>query len=353
MENFVSSSQLEKLGSFLSVKGKRYLFYHQDADGVCSAALWMRFFQGFETRAREGPRIEEAFVQELLEEQPELMVFLDLPVDQEAEKVKRLSKIPGCRIIIIDHHIPEEDMSNENILHINPKFREDVYLPASYLVYRILEKLDKKVEPLIWMSVIGVIGDYGFKECRELLDKCRTKYPDLLYVRPLESKLGKGAELISAAITLKGLRGAARALDILVRAKNYKEFAENRFLLQWKGIVQKEIDKILEEFKEKKEEYPELNLIVYSIESKLSVSSVISSILARLYPDDIIIVKKKTDSGHWKLSVRSQTGLINVGENIKKCVKGIGSGGGHKKAGGALVQNWDTFKERFFKLLVS
>ncbi len=297
--------------------------------------------------------MDEMFVEDIREKSPKLMVFLDLPVDQEFERVRELSRMPGSKIIIIDHHIPEEDMNSENILHINPKFKEDVYLPASYLVYRILEKMGKRVEPLIWVSVIGVIGDYGFVECRELLDKCREVYPDLLYLRPLESKLGKGAELISAAITLKGLRGAARALDILVRAEDYKKFASNKQMLQWKGTVQKEIEKILEEFKEKKEDYPELNLIVYQIESKLSISSVISSILARLYPDDVIIVKKKTQSGHWKLSVRSQKGIINVGESIKECVKGIGSGGGHKKAGGALVQDWDRFKERFFRILAS
>ena len=351
MEDFISADEIERLKSFLRAKGKKLLFYHQDADGICSAALWLKFFPGFEAKAREGPRMDDIFVQDVKEKEPDLVVFLDLPVDQEAERLREISK--GRDVIIIDHHIPEENMSSENILHVNPKFRKDVYLPASYLVYRILEKLKKKVEPLIWISVIGIIGDYGFKECKELLDKCRVIYPDLLYVRPLESKLGKGAELISAAITYKGLRGAKKALDILVGAESYTDFAENRQLLQWKGTVQKEIDKILEEFKEKKEEYSELNLLVYKIESKLSISSVISSILARLYPNDIIIVRKRTESGNWKLSVRSQRGIINVGETIKMCVKDIGSGGGHKKAGGALIQDWDKFRERFFNSLVS
>jgi len=33
--------ELRRLEEFLSTPGKRLLFYHRDADGVCSAALLM------------------------------------------------------------------------------------------------------------------------------------------------------------------------------------------------------------------------------------------------------------------------------------------------------------------------
>ena len=285
----------------------------------------------------------------IIRRKPELLVFVDLPVDQEAEKIRRISEeLPTSRILIIDHHIPEADMNSERIVHINHMFRHDIYIPSSYQVYWLLERMRKHVEPLSWIAAIGIIGDYGFRECKDFLSKCRTQYPGLIYENPLESKLGKAAELVSSAVTFKGLKGANRALESLVKAKEYKDFAGDRELVEYDKAMKEEIDRILEEFHKTKEEHPEIDLIIFEVKSKLNLSSVIASILARLYPDDIIIVRKKSARG-WKLSLRTQTGKVNVGALVKGCVQGIGAGGGHEKAAGALVENWETFKNRFIQ----
>ena len=115
---------------------------------------------------------------------------------------------------------------------------------------------------------------------------------------------------------------------------------------------QEEIDRILEDFPKNKEEFPKLNLFLYELKSELSVASVIASILARLYPDDIVIIRKKKPNG-WKLSMRCQSGKTNLNDIAKKCSEGIGSGGGHPKAAGAFIYDWDVFKECLLRELES
>ena len=351
MIEVVTREQVERVCEFLKIKGKKLLFYHQDSDGICSAALLLKFFPGFETAVREGPRMDEQFVADIVKKRPDLIVFLDIPVDQEKERILRISrKLPDVKILIIDHHIPEADLNSERICHINHMFTHRVYIPTSYQIYRILELMGEKVGPFCWISVIGIIGDYGFKECHDFLSKCKVLYPELLYEHPMESKLARASEMIASAVTLKGVRGVEMVLDILTKAKKYNDFAENTELVRLDKKMKAEVDKLLEEFNQKKEEYPDRNLIIFEVKSRLNVTSVISSILARLYPDDIILIRKKHPNG-WKISARSQTGIVNLGHVIKQCVLDIGSGGGHRKAAGALVTDWREFKTRFLREL--
>jgi single-stranded DNA-specific DHH superfamily exonuclease len=206
------------------------------------------------------------------------------------------------------------------------------------------------VKPYIWIAAIGVIGDYAFEECKELLEECKNRYPQLLKKKPLESELSRGVELISSAITLKGSYGSGKALDILQNSVAYEEFSKNTDLQTWSSIVNKEFKKILEEFEMNRRFYPDINLMIYEIKSRLNLTSAISTKLAEKNPDKTILIKKKSN-GYWKLSFRNQSGKLNLGELVKKCVQEIGYGGGHEKSAGAIISNWGEFKERFIKAL--
>ena len=332
-----------RVREFLETPGKRLLFYHRDADGVASAALMLRFFPGFESAPRKGPRMDRDFAEGIVKKGPKLIVFLDLPVDQEERMDDIRKALPGARILIVDHHIFERDMNGGNTVHINPRFREKgVYLPASYLVYNILKKLGKDAEPLMWIACAGVIGDYAFEDCGDFLEEGKKKYPGRY------GELCGCADVISSAITLRDLEGAERALELLLKAESCGEFLGNRELREWHETVEDEIRKIMEDFGRNREEHGVL--VVYEIKSELSISSVIASALAKKYQDRIILVRRKSGD-EWKLSLRYQAGLVNLGDLVKKCVKGIGSGGGHEKASGAVVGDWDEFRKRILSAL--
>lgn len=355
MEHMIIKDQkeLRRLEEFLNTPGKRLLFYHRDADGICSAALLLKFFPEFERAARQGPRIEKDFVKELTEKKPDLMIFMDLPVDQEWEKLKDImEKLPDMRMIVIDHHIHERDMNSERIVHVNPRFFEDSYLATSYVAYKLMGSLGKDVSGLVWIAVIGIIGDYDLKDCRDILESCEKAYPGSLGKDPMRSKLGYASELICSAVTIKGSEGAENVLKILLESRDYRKFLESKRLKAWHQRVRGEIRRVIKDAYRNAELHPKLGLNIYTIRTKMSLTSAVSTYFAEKYPGKVVIIRKRSGS-EWKLSFRNQSGEVNVGQLAKRCVQGIGTGGGHKKAAGAIVSDWEKFKGRLLEEMTS
>jgi single-stranded DNA-specific DHH superfamily exonuclease len=345
-EEICRKGELERLREFLKAK-RGMLFYHGDADGVCSAALFLKFFRDFEFCPRKGPRIGEDLVGVVLDKKPKLLVFLDLPVDQERKKLDRfLREIPGLRIVIIDHHIAERDISSDRIVHVNPRFvKEGVYIPAACAVYRILEGFGKKVGPLVWVAALGVIGDYEWRGCRELIEECREEYPYLLEGEPLESRLGEGADTIAAAATLKGMKGIAECLKVLMDSEGFEQFGGNRKLQEWRRIVDDEVRAIEEDFRKSREVFRKEGLVVYEVKSGINLTSLVATNFGEKLPGKVVAIRKALGD-EWKVSLRSQKGKADLGRIVKACVKGIGSGGGHERAAAALVKDWNLFLKR-------
>ncbi|MEM7816156.1 MAG: DHHA1 domain-containing protein [Candidatus Aenigmatarchaeota archaeon] len=338
--------ELKRLDRFLNAKGRKLLFYHRDADGICSAALILKFFSGFETSPRQGPRIESDFVKEIVEKKPDLIVFVDLPVDQEWEKIKAVfERLPKLRMVVIDHHIYEKDLNSRKTVHINPRFFEDSYLATSYVVYRLMEFLGKDVSQFVWISAIGIIGDYDINDCRDLLELCEKTYPGSIGKDPIKSKLGYASELICSAVTIKASEGAERVLKILLESNDYKKFINSKHLMTWHRKVRDEIRRVVKDAYRNAEIHRKLSINIYTIKTRMNLTSAVSTYFAERYPDKVVVIRRKSEN-EWKLSFRNQSGEINVGELAKKCVRGIGSGGGHKKAAGAIVSDWEKFRER-------
>jgi single-stranded DNA-specific DHH superfamily exonuclease len=341
--------ELGSLEDYLKTHGKRLLFYHRDADGICSAALLLKFFGGFEGRARQGPRIEREFVSDLAGKRPDLIVFLDLPIDQEWEKIKEvLGKLPKARMVVIDHHQHERDMNSERIVHVNPRFFADKYIATSYAVFRLMQALGKDVSPIVWISAIGVIGDYDIKDCGDLLELSEKTCPGSIGKHPMKSKLGYASELICSAVTIKGDEGAEKVLKTLLESRGYRKFLGSRSLKTWHKSVREEMSRVVKDAYRNREIHAKLGLNIYTIRTRMSLTSAVSTHFSEKQPDRVIIIRKKSGN-EWKLSFRNQSGRVNVGQLAKKCVQGIGTGGGHKKASGAIVSDWDKFRERLLE----
>ena len=352
-EETCRKGDVKRLEEFLSKERveKGLLFYHGDADGVCSAALLMRFFRGFRYSPRKGPAMGEDFVRMILEKKPGLLVFLDMAADQEKDSLERfLREIPGLRIVIIDHHISESDMNSERVLHVNPRFiRKDVYMPAACVVYRLMEGLEKDVRALIWIAAMGVIGDYGWEGCPELIEECREEYPFLLEREPPVSRLARGAEMVAAATTLKGLAGVGECLKALMGSEGFEDFEPVRKLNEWKREFDDELRDLISDFEKNRQVFDD-KLITYEVKSGLNITSVLSTCLGGRFPDKVLAIRK-ADGKRWKISLRGQSGEVNLGEIAKECSRGIGSGGGHEKAAAVMVSDWEEFLKRMRKAL--
>jgi len=344
-----SKEMLERIREWSSVTGRKLLFYHNDPDGISSAALWMKAFPGFEPVAREGPIMNAGFVRWVSDQDPDVLVFLDLPVDQEWKKIQWLEKHnPDLKMIIIDHHIPERNLSSGRLAHVNNKFvlgLKGKYLPAAYLVYRVLEGCGTRLENHKWVAGAGIIGDYGQKDCAEFFKGMKSGM----------AAMGRASDLMSAAVTLKGRKGADRVLKILLRIggrdSGMQEFLERSTLKLWKRFVDAEIKNTMKEFKTEKEWFPEANMVAFRIKSKFNIVSVISTMLSEKSPGKVIVIYKLSAGGLWKASGRLQNGRLDLGTIFKRAVKGIGTGGGHRQAAGARVKSWERFKQRLLEEL--
>jgi single-stranded DNA-specific DHH superfamily exonuclease len=194
-----------------------------------------------------------------------------------------------------------------------------------------------------WVAGAGIIGDYGQKDCSAFFRNMGGK-------RGM-ARMKKATGLLSAAVTLKGREGAERALKILLREERIEGLLKRKMLGLWKRVVDEEVKKTLDAFRREKEEFPELNLVVFRIRSRLNIVSVISTLLSEKNPDKIIIIYKLSSKGMWKASLRLQSGRLDLGTLTKKCVKGMGSGGGHRQAAGARMSDWNKFRNRIIREL--
>ncbi len=332
---------------------KKLIVHHRDVDGSCSAAQLLKF-SDFETMSIKDPFVTYDLVNQLVDKDPQMIMFLDLAVDEHWESIVSLkNKLKNCKIVVFDHHVIRKDLNDFGILHINPRFKiEEAYIPTSLMVFDLLKDTGASIEKQMWISVIGTISDYGHKTNPEFMKKAKQVYPDLLKGgQPIKSKLGNQAKTIYSAIICKGEYGARYVLNSLVSAKSFDEFISNKILEEWRERVDKEIKRITSDFKKNKEERG--NILFYSIESELNLTSILSNILAEKYPDKFIVVGKGSNEG-WKISTRAPrkpTKEADLSKIVSEAAKGIGYGGGHKQAAGASVRNWDLFKERVAKAI--
>ncbi len=353
MYNFLKHYNIEKIREFLETRNKKVLVFDSDCDGLCSAVLVSKIFPGFEILPKRGPRISPEFLQVLIRTKAELFVFMDMAVDHERESLKKLMKeLPEARILIIDHHIPERNLNSGNIIHVNPVLFRDVYQPASYVSYKLMERFDKAIKGFAWVSAMGCVADYAAKDVADLYRECRKAYPGLIGKNPQKSRIKKGVEMLEAIILIKGLEGARKGFNFLLNSDKYKDLIGIKELDKYLEKAKKEFNKALNQAERGKEDIKASNLVIFEIRTKYGLASAISTYFSERYPDKTIIVRKKSKD-IWKLSVRNQSGKVNVGEIVKKCAKGIGSGGGHKRAAGAQIKEWGKFRERFVSELIT
>jgi single-stranded DNA-specific DHH superfamily exonuclease len=330
----------DKISRMLDSGGKKILLYHTDSDGISSAALILRFFSGFLAIPRDGPIMDKRFLHDIVSKKPDLLVVLDIPIDQEWKKIEAVQKeLPDMRMLVIDHHIPERNLGSGRNIHVNPRFEKDVYVPASALVYRILEDMGKDVKPFVWIAGIGVVGDHASEDCGDILEECRESLPETGHSKR-KPMLQVMSDMLMSAVVLHGIRGVIKGLEILLKSDKPTGLKRNAYLSNCYTRVSGEIKRVMADFRKRAKEYPNLGLFIYRLNSRMNIASTISTLLAEDHPDKIIIVIKQSKQ-HVKISARYQAGDINLSDLLKRAVAGIGFGGGHKKAAGAVVNKHD------------
>ena len=292
------------------------------------------------------------------------VIIVDISVDEEPKYVLEIAK--KSNVLIIDHHQIHNNLNKiHNIVQINPILLNSKLEPYKYctskLTYDICSKIFD-IEDLAWLAGLGIINDMCGDVWKEFLDKIYKKYPVLKEGKEpysFGSNFGLINHMITSGYYHSGIKGGKIAYEACLEVDSPLELLEARtskakVLKKFHEEVQKEIDEIVNNWKDSAENYEDKKLIFLELKSRFAIKSPISTILGIRNPDHTFIIFRRKDD-IINISIRREDGKIDCGKLATFATKNLknASGGGHTPASGAQVmaKDWEKFKENVIKYL--
>lgn len=342
---------------------KVVVVHDDDCDGVCSGAIIALLIKKifdytpklFSTEWNVS--LTEKVAKQVLREKATHVIFVDTP-GLSRNFIDKLKK--QMKILIVDHHLPEK---YDGVVYCNPrKYESKIYLPTSYVVYKIFEKIIESKDTT-WISAVGVLGDYGVEDCKDLFEELKLSYPEMIGDVEMKddvlydnSVVGLLTKIIDSGRVVAGKKGSEFVSKILVKIKDYHEILdgsteETKALLKWCDTVRKEFERLKKDFKKRNKPIGK-SVLFYEFDSKLKLKSTLATAVGNSYANDKIIVIGQKVGRYFDVSLRKgknvKTDLARLVKNARKNIPDS-IGGGHPEASGARVLA--KYKERFLKNL--
>ncbi len=307
----------------LNEKDKIALITHTDLDGLACGIVVNKVIDADILKFVGYDRLNLDLVNELKEEGATKVIFTDLFIE-DVEMVKELEKF--AEVMILDHHLVREDVNSDKtvLIKVEPGYS------AGYLCYELFRKI-QNLDKLDWIVACCCISDYCHVKTSDWLKEVFAKYGDTFeiqgdYVRK-SGKIWDLTHTISMAMVYfkEDLRKVYDSIG--------EEFGDINELSKYAKEVQDELDRLANEFHDKREEFP--GGYFYLIDPKFSVTSLLSNSLSLQERDKTYVFVRK-DGTHYNISCRRQDRKISMNDFLKDKLKGIdnSSGGGHVPAAG-------------------
>ncbi len=273
-----------------------------------------------------------------------ILITTDKTVDSGPDQIKKIEQF--ANIVVFDHHIIEHDISSAKTLFLKPQLIWDGIAPDRYcsakLSYNILSRVTD-LNHLDWVCAIGVIGDMAYPAWPEFMNSVYKKYNITSKPNPIDTPLGLVTQLISFA---ESLGEAEQCFELILKSNSIEEATQN---LQKYMFVKKELDSYITNAEKNVEKYNNGQLIIYEINSKYKIKSMLSTALSqRLYPNQTLIIVQQIDD-EMTISARRQDCTKNMNKLLKLALGNLpGNAGGHAPASGGsvLIKDYPQFKER-------
>lgn len=322
-----------------------YIISDYDGDGFSSAWILYNCLKNmnkipkvrFYIRSSKNEMGETNLLNKVLSKDAiDSVVVLDLSFDRFTVRKT------GKNIVWIDHHYVREVPRDNRIIFINPRLKnKDIYKPTSCLLFELLKDKECFNKKMLFMSALGTLSDIGLKDCSMLYKIFSEHYKGFFNPQNIEdyekTKLFRYVKLLNSALILN--RSNSKLNILLRKIKDPVKDISSREFIQYQNIVDKEIKKELERFKKHKIKISK-DIVLYVLNSKLPIKTIVAYKLAKTYKKKIIIVGQKISKNKVSISVRKgklvKDNILDVVSALTELL-GVEKYGGHPKAVGGVV----------------
>ncbi len=326
-------------------KDKVAIVYGHDNDSVCSAAIIYKLLKNIYKIESNliVSGLNSAVTTDVLETIKKIEPSQVIIVDISDVSVNILTKLRNIsQVMIIDHHAPKGYVK---ITYVNPRvFDKEIYLPATYLCYKIYEKfLDAK--EILWIAGVGTLSDMGLKNCNDLFESIKLENKELVgnnenidEILFDNSLLGKLSKIFDSARVVNGVEGSVSALNALIKAKNYQAVLKGeygaKYLLKLHVVSEKEFNRLIKDFEKKKKRIKKI--ILYEVKSKYNMKSPLATYLAKNLTNEVLVIYQKSGKYIDASFRRGKVCIVDLNQLASNSVKNIpdSNGGGHIQAAG-------------------
>jgi len=323
---------LNKLGK----KDRIAVFSHADLDGVASAVLIHEILKQKKMKIKDLRFLEHK--KDMFKESKERLIrkkinklfICDISIGNYPEEFEGLRN--QFDVFLIDHH--PSDIKGNNIIQTKTT---DC---ATFTIYE-LAKNDFDLSKLDWLVYAAMVSDGAYRD-KYNFQFIKNHYPEITLENLYTSEIGETSKKISSAlIYFKGKEKKVYNLILKNRLKSFDKYY---------NLVEKEVQKIIEDFKKEAEFYPEKNIYFYYAHPKYSISSTVTTIISTEQPEKSFVFVSDIDGepDFYKASSRSQKGG-DMNLLMKKGIEGLenANGGGHVVASAArfMKKDFEKFKE--------
>lgn len=320
-------------------KDKVALITHTDLDGIASAKVVGKVLNLDLMEFMNYTDFDGAFVGKLKKQKFTKLIFTDFNII-DAGLVKQMEGFAD--VMIIDHHIIREDFNSDKTLFINAQG-----FCAAEIAYHLFSEI-RDISEVDWLIACACVADFQYFNNKEFMEKVYEKYDEHFDSSSSGIKRSDfwAAQMIisKALIYFDGKLNEAYDLipdvfDDVIELKQYSE------------IIDKEIDKCMEEFEKEKKVYGDLYF--WEFDPKYKIKSLLTTILSRKERDKTFLLVSPRDD-KMTISARRQDGKVDIPKLLGELVSGLENSGcgGHAQAAGGYFMKKDLkeFRKRAEKL---
>jgi len=325
----ITFDQAKEFLNNITPNNKVAILYHDDGDGYTAAILLFNFLKNkkIKTIAFQFERDKSKF--------KNLKKFDTIIIADLAPSFisKDLQSVKHKKVFYTDHHPKNAEIPKEIL-----EYRTESEISSAKTIYDLVEGNE------LW-GTMAQYFDAGWmqKENKKIIDKFLKKN------KISKQQLQKMAYKISRTIGYFHKK-PHKAFKILQSIKSLKDVNK---LNKYDKIVGKEIQKLIKQYKTKKQKIGNINF--YYFKPKYPIKSSIINEISFTRPKQTYVFatprigNKKTIN----LSARNQTKKIDMAQLLKKGIKNLkhAGAGGHIPAAGATIQSkdLDKFKQNLKK----